>query len=480
MSEQSLIERAIASSGIDAITALGPSALDKLYYAWEAWARPSQLPPEINQATGRPWFVALYKCGRGYGKTRVGAEKVRSWVREFPLVNLIGATADDARDIMIEGESGILRCCPRDERPVYRKSERALRWPNGALSLVFTADEPDRLRGKQHMKVWADEIMSWRYVESWDQMVLGLRLGGCPQVIATTTPRNTPLIKSLIADPDTLMVSGSTYENKKNLAATFIRKIEEKYSGTRLGRQEIYAEVLSDVPGALWQQTRIDDLRILGRLSGVGEIVFDLPDMLRVVVAVDPSGGADADNDEQGIVGCGRGIDGHGYCLADYSCSLSPDGWGKRAVDAYVALKADLMVGEKNYGGDMVEHVIRTAAKDKGVQVNFKLITSTRGKVVRAEPIAMLAEQGRQHHVGVFPKLEDQLCSFTNTGIVAPATDGKGKKKRVSPDRADAFVFAMTELFGDELVTIDGDIATGHRRSADVADEDDEDEDDWS
>lgn len=423
--------------------------LGDLYYAWEAWARPSQLPPEINPATGRPWFVALYKCGRGFGKTRVGAEKVRKWVREYPLVNLIGATADDARDIMIEGESGILRCCPRDERPIYRKSERALRWPNGALSLVFTADEPDRLRGKQHMKVWADEIMAWRYEESWDQMILGLRLGACPQALATTTPRNTTLIKSIMNDPDTLVVGGSTYDNAANLAPTFIRKVEEKYGGTRMGRQEIYAEVLSDVPGALWQQSNIDTLRIRGRIVD-GKLVFDLPDMERIVIAVDPSGGADADNDEQGIVASGRGVDGHGYCLADYSCSLSPAGWGARVVDAYVEQNADLAVGERNYGGEMVEHVVKTAAKDKGVHVNFKLITSTRGKVVRAEPIAALAEQGKQHHVGAFPKLEDQLCAFTNNGIVAPVSDGKGKKKRLSPDRADAFVFGMAELFEGE------------------------------
>lgn len=471
---QSLVERAIARSGVESIASLAPEVLDELYYIWEAWARPSQLPPEINPTTGEPWFVALYKCGRGYGKTRVGAEKVRKWVRDFPLVNLIGATADDARDIMIEGESGILRCCPRDERPIYRKSERQLRWPNGALSLIFTADEPDRLRGKQHMKVWGDEIMSWRYVESWDQMVLGLRLGACPQVIATTTPRNTDLIKALMRADDTLLVSGSTYENKKNLAAKFISKIEEQFGGTRLGRQEIYAEVLSDVPGALWQQSKIDELRI--RLHEVGGrlIPKDLPDMLRVIVGVDPSGGASAESDEQGIVVSGRGIDGHGYCLGDYSCSLSPDGWGKRAVVAYVEHKADLIVGEKNYGGDMVEHVVLTAAKDMGVRVNFKLVHSSRGKVVRAEPISSLHEQGRQHHVGTFAKLEEQLCAFTNSGIVKPV---KGKK--VSPDRADAFVFGMTELFGDEPVTIDDDIVSGHRRAESEPDDDD-DEEDWS
>ncbi len=441
---KSPLERAVEAVGPAGVLAALASQLPadqvaNLAYAWEAWARPNQVPPEINPKTSRPWFVALYKCGRGYGKTRVGAEWVRKSVRHYPMVNLIGATADDARDIMVEGESGILRVCPPGERPTYCKSDRCLDWPNGAKSLIFTADEPDRLRGKQHMKVWADEIMSWRYTESWDQMVLGLRLGDCPQVVATTTPRNTPLIKALIADPDTYLVTGSTYENKKNLAPQFIAKIQEKYEGTRLGRQEIYAEILDDVPGALWQRTRIDELRIRPDHSGY----LHLPDMERIVVGVDPSGGANADSDEQGIIVCGRGIDGHGYCLGDYSCSLSPDGWGKRAVRAYLAKNADCLVAEKNFGGDMVEHVIMTAAQAMGARVKVKLVTSSRGKVVRAEPIAALHEQGRQHHVGEFPQLEDQLCSFTNTGIVAD------KKDRRSPDRADAFVFSMTELFGN-------------------------------
>lgn len=484
----SLVERAIHHSGIDAIAALPPHVLDELYYVWEAWARPDQLPPQLHPITGRPWFVALYKCGRGYGKTRVGAEWTRKTVRRYPLVNLIGATSDDARDIMIEGESGILRCCPKDERPIYRKSERALKWPNGALSLVFTADEPDRLRGKQHMKVWADEIMSWRYDESWDQMVLGLRLGDCPQALATTTPRNRALIKSLMHDVDTLLVVGSTYDNKKNLAPKFISKIQEKYEGTRLGRQEIYAEVLDDVPGALWSRTKIDEFRIKPRrdLDGMvmlgddGRPVFDgLPDMARIVVGVDPSGGSTEESDEQGIVACGRGVDGHGYTLEDRSCSLSPDGWGRRAVQTYLDLSADLIVGEKNYGGDMVEHVVRTAAQAMGVRVNFRLVTSARGKVVRAEPIAALHEQGRDHHVGVFPQLEDQLCAFTNAGVEALGEPGK-KKKRMSPDRADAKVFAMTELFDSEPVTHDGDTVSGQRRAEETSADDDDENEEWT
>lgn len=452
----SVLEAAVKAVGPERVYAdLPPEIRDSLQYQWELICRPNQIPPELHPDTGKPWFVALYKAGRGFGKTRVGAEWTRKTVRRYPLVNLIGATADDARDIMIEGESGILAVCPRGERPIYKKADRALEWPNGARSLIFTADEPDRLRGKQHMKVWADEIMSWRYDESWDQMVLGLRLGDCPQVVATTTPRNRAIIKALMKDIDTYVVNGSTYDNAKNLAAKFIAKIKEKYEGTRLGRQEIYAEVLDDVPGALWNRTRIDTLRIRPRrdsegclvLDSNGRVVFDgLPDMARIVVGVDPSGGSTDESDEQGIVACGKGVDGHGYTLDDRSCSLSPDGWGRRAVQTYLDLSADLIVGEKNYGGEMVEHVVRTAARDMGVKVNFKLVSSTRGKVVRAEPISAMHEQGRDHHVGNFPQLEDQLCAFTNAGVEAMGEPGK-KKKRVSPDRADAKVFAMTELF---------------------------------
>ena len=240
----------------------------RLLHDWSWWARPSQMLPEGD------WVTWLAKAGRGWGKTRVGAETVRIWAKDFRLVSLVGPTADDARDIMIEGESGILACCPKGERPHYRPSKRRLEWPNGARSLIFTADEPERLRGKQHMKFWADEVGSWRYAESWDQLAFGLRLGKKPQGIVTTTPRPTKLIKEIMADPTTLVTHGRTYDNAGNLAKVFLNKIITKYAGTRLGRQEIEAELLDDNPGALWQRPNIDKYR-----------VTKLPVLLRIVSA---------------------------------------------------------------------------------------------------------------------------------------------------------------------------------------------------
>lgn len=444
---ESLLETAVRKLGPEAVAqALNAEQREALRYEWEAWARPEQILPTLHPGTGKPWFVALLLAGRGFGKSRAGSEWVRQTARtgRYPLVNLIGATVDDARDIMIEGESGILAVCPPGERPRYLKSDRQLEWPNGAKSLIFTADEPDRLRGKQHMKVWADEVGAWRYDEAWDQMLLGLRLGDCPQVVATTTPRPRKLIRGVLKDADTYIVRGSTYDNAANLAEKFISKMREKYEGTRLGRQELYAELLEDVAGALWNRDLIDELR-----------VDAAPEMRRIVVAVDPSGGAEENNDEQGIVACGKGIDGHGYVIADRSCSLSPDGWGRRTVELYRELEADCIVAEANYGGDMVEHVIMTAARSMGVRVRFKLTKATRGKAVRAEPIAALHEQKRQHHIGNFPVLEDQLCSMTANGMEQiqgerKKGDSKLRKRSMSPDRADAMVWAMSELFLEE------------------------------
>jgi phage terminase large subunit-like protein len=216
-----------------------------LLYDWSWHGRPNRFSPAGN------WTYWLILAGRGFGKTRTGAEKVREWVKKYPLVNLIGATADDARDIMIEGESGILAVCPKDERPTYLPSKRRLEWPNEARSLIFTADEPERLRGKQHMKLWGDEFAAWRYPEAWDQANFGLRLGDNPQAVITTTPKPTKQVKDLARDPLTVITTGTTYDNKTNLAPTFLQRIVKKYEGTRLGRQELNAEILEDNPGAL-------------------------------------------------------------------------------------------------------------------------------------------------------------------------------------------------------------------------------------
>lgn len=423
--EQSLMEQLLEIYTIDELLQCIPTEQhEQARYDWSLWARPKQ------QAPAWAWFVWLLMCGRGFGKTRVGAEWTREQTKTSQYVNLIGATADDARDIMIDGESGILAICPPRERPVYRKSDRQLAWPNGAKSLIFTADEPDRLRGKQHEKVWADEIASWRYPESWDQMIFGLRLGPLPQVCATTTPRPIKFIRELMHDRTTHVTRGSMYENKANLAASFLREVEKKYGGTRLGRQEIEAELLDDVPGALWKRDNIDAHRARV-LDADGKL--HLPECERIVVAIDPATTSDEDSAETGIIVAGR-LGDHFYVLEDLSMRGTPDEWARRAVEAYKHWKADRIVAEVNNGGDMIEALLRTVDKS----VSYRKVHASRGKVSRAEPIAALYEQGRGHHVGSFPQLEDQMCVFV-----------PGGKFEVSPDRADALVWAATDLMLD-------------------------------
>jgi phage terminase large subunit-like protein len=368
------------------------------------------------------WVTWLILAGRGFGKTRTGAEAVRSWVRSFPYVNLIGATADDARDIMIEGESGILAICPRYERPRYLPSKRRLEWPNGARSLIFTADEPERLRGKQHMKLWCDELCAWRHPEAFEQALLGLRLGPLPQAVITTTPRPIRLLRELIADTGTVTTRGSTYDNRAHLSTGFFTRIISRYEGTRLGRQELHAELLEDVEGALWSNALIEAAR-----------VTKAPDMERIVVAIDPATTSGEKADETGIVVAGKGVDGHAYVFRDLSCRLTANEWGTRAVNAYREFKADRIIAEVNNGGDLVENVIRTVDQ----YVPYKAVHAKRGKVTRAEPISALYEQGRVHHVGMFAGLETQMCSFVPDNL-----DG-------SPDRVDALVWALTELMLD-------------------------------
>ena len=396
---------------------------DDLLFDWLWWSRPNQRPPdEFARGEKSTWLVM---AGRGFGKTRCGAEWVREQIKTSEFVNLIGATASDARDIMIEGESGLLRICKKDERPQYVASKRQLQWPNGAISLVFTADEPERLRGKQHMKLWADELGSWRYTESWDQAMFGLRLGANPQAMVTTTPRPTKLVKDLIADQTTIVTRGSTYHNRANLAATFFNKIIKKYEGTRLGRQELMAELLLDNPGALWHQAVIDNLRVVMT-----------PTLLRIVVAIDPSVDDEGDKDEAGIVVAGLATDGHVYILDDLSLHASPDGWARQAINkGFHKHLGDRVIAEINNGGALVEAVLRTVDPT----IPYTGIHASRGKRTRAEPIAALYEQGKVHHVGFFPLMEDEMCNWD------PLVDVK------SPNRLDALVWAVTALVDPEL-----------------------------
>lgn len=402
---------------------LSPTERIQLFYDWKQWARPDQIEPDWD------WLTWLVLPGRGWGKTRVGAEQVRHWVKTIPLVNLIGATVDDARDIMIEGESGILRCCPPWERPRYVKNERKLIWPNGNESLIFTADEPDRLRGKQHMKLWGDEPAAWRYAQdAWDQASLGLRLGPKPQAIMTTTPRPTAFIKSLAKDETTHVTNGTTYDNAANLAPAFMKRIVTRYEGSRLGRQEIGGEILDDNPNALFQRAWIDKYRIT--LAEYREHIT----AVRKAIGVDPSVTAKEDSDLCGIVGgsLAWGIDGrlHVFILEDKSDILTPRGWAQKVVSLYHTLEADRVIAEINNGGDLVETIIRTV----DANIPYHGVHATRGKIVRAEPVSTLYEQGRIHHVGSFPKMEDEMCEYD------PVTATK------SPDRMDALVWLVYGL----------------------------------
>lgn len=389
----------------------------ELAYHWPFWARANQRLPEGD------WTYWLILAGRGFGKTRTGSETVRHWIKACDMVNLIGATVDDARDIMIEGESGILAICPEAERPDYRKSERKLIWPNGAVSLIFTADEPERLRGKQHKKLWADEMASWRYQEAWDQAKFGLRLGRHPQAVITTTPRPVKNITDLIKDQAAYITRGTTYDNRANLAASFFAEIVKRYEGTRLGRQELNAEILSDVPGALWGREMIPHLP---RASA--------PQMKRIVVAIDPPATSRENSNEAGIVAAGLGPNDDAYVLADRSGVMSPKEWAKTAVALYHELEADTIVAEVNQGGEMVRQVIQSV--DPLVPVID--VRASRGKYVRAEPISALYARGSVTHLGLFEALEDQMCTFT--ADFDRSTNG-------SPDRLDALVWALTELF---------------------------------
>ena len=361
-------------------------------------------------------------AGRGWGKTKAGAEDAAWFGSTNPeaRIALIAPTWADVRDTMIEGQSGLMSCLAGEMVQTYNRSLGEIVLLNGARYKAFSADEPDRLRGPQFHRAYCDELAAWRYPEAWDQLMFGLRLGSDPKAIITTTPRPTPLVRRLVASPQSLVVRGSTFDNAANLAPSALAQLREKYEGTRLGRQELFAEILDDVPGALWTRQIIQ----------YGQPPID---MRRVVVAVDPSGtGGDASSDDVGIVIAGMGIDGRFYVLEDASCNLSPAGWGRRVIERYDFHRADLIVAERNFGGAMVESVIRTANKRAPV----KMVTASRGKAVRAEPVAALYEQGRVTHVRGMTALEDQMLCMTPTGYV-----GEG-----SPDRLDALVWALSEL----------------------------------
>ena len=333
-------------------------------------------------------------------------------------------TAADARDVLVEGPSGLLAISPPWDRPKYEPSKRRVTWNNGAVATLYNATEPDALRGPEHEVAICDELAKWRYAEeTWNMLQFGLRIGPWPRTMITTTPRPISILRDIIKAEGTITVRGSTYDNRDNLSADFLRDLD-RYEGTRLGRQELYAEMLDDMPGALWTLDLLDACRVTK--------AAELPFMKRVVVGVDPSGSSHDSGALQGIVVCGIGETGLYYVIDDCSCSESPQGWARAAVNAYRRFGADVIVAERNFGGDMVKSVIQSAAP--GVPV--KMVTASRGKHLRAEPVAALYESGRVRHIGYFPELEEQLCQFTHEGY-------QGNR---SPDRGDALVHALSEL----------------------------------
>lgn len=414
------------------LNTLSDAEAESLMVDWEGFlARPSQCEPARDYHTWMPL------AGRGWGKTMVGAQWVRKKVcGKTPLtggthnrVALVAETAADARDVMVEGPSGLLAVHPKDWRPTYHKSNRLLTWPNGAVAYTYNAVEPDQLRGPQHDLAWGDELAKWRYADAtFDQIQFGLRLGSNPQQLLTTTPRPIPIVRDLLIqsqDPNSgvVVTRGTTFDNANNLARVFIDNLRKRYEGTRLGRQEMYAELLDDLPGALWNREMFEKNRLRKH-----------PTLVRIVVAVDPSGAREeeGENDDIGIVVAGLGVDGQGYLLEDCTMKGSPKDWGQRAIRAYHYWEADRIVAEDNFGGGMVDYVIKSIDDT----VSYKAVKASRGKVVRAEPVAALYEQDKVHHVGGFPELEDQMCLFGPDGFI-----GRG-----SPDRADAAVWAFTEL----------------------------------
>lgn len=402
-----------------------------LAYDWRGFnARENQVLPDGD------WDTWMILAGRGFGKTRTGAETVREIIEagNAGRVALIAPTAADARDTMVEGESGILAISPPWCRPRYEPSKRRLTWPNGAIATLFSAEEPDRLRGPQHDLGWCDEVCAWAYQQdTWDMYQFGLRLGAHPRTIVSTTPKPHKIIRQLVANPRTHVTRGSTFENRDNLANSFFQSVVALYQGTRLGRQELMAEILDDNPGALWSFGMIDPHR---RPSNEVDVL--LARCSRIVAAADPAVTANDDSAETGIIVAGLDSNGRdAYVFDDRSLRGTPYQWGKALVDAFHDYKADRIIGEVNNGGDLIESNIRQVDPD----VPYTAVRASRGKTIRAEPIAALYEQGRVHHVGCFERLETQMVEFNPMD-----------RSQASPDRMDALVWALTELFGQTII----------------------------
>lgn len=432
---------------------LGAERLKFLQKDWLFWARDSQLPPEEWGRDG--CFIWNIRAGRGYGKTRTGAETFIYAIRHcgYKHPNLAGATSEDVRDLMIEGESGLLACAPDDFKPIFVPTLKKLIWPNGVVSHIYYGTEPDKARGPQSDFLWCDELAKWQYPEeTFDNLLFGLRLGNDPRCLITSTPRPTKFLIELErrVDPHNrkscCVTRGNTKENYANLSDVFISTIISKYEGTRLGRQELDGEFLDDNPDALWRRHEIDDFR-----------VNKLPNLTQIVVAIDPSAKSEKQSDDTGIVVAGKGYDGHGYVLDDLTIHATPRDWANAAIAAYNKYQANWIVAEINQGGEMVWTTLDSVAE---TALPYKPVHATRGKEIRAEPVSSLYQQGRVHHVGFFSDLENEMCEWMpNSGMK-------------SPNRVDALVWAITALnLPSGNAKLPPNMSTGYNVTSDREDE---------
>ncbi len=415
------------------VAGLSEEDLSFLLGDWQIWARDDQLPPVLTPL-GAEWRVWVILGGRGAGKTRAGAE----WVRAKALgiapvasqpaarIALVGETIGDVRRVMVEGVSGLLAVHNDHERPRFEASKGQVVWPNGAVAEIFSAESPDGLRGPQFTAAWCDELCKWRNAEAtWDMLQFALRLGEVPQAVVTTTPRPLPLLKSILADAATVVTRAATSDNADNLAPSFVVEMQRRYQGSLLGRQELDGEIIENFAGGLWRRDWIEDQRI-----------DEAPELKTIVVAVDPPVTATAQSDACGIVVAGRGEDGRVYVIDDRTLQgREPNVWARAARAAYRDHNADRVVAEVNQGGDLVVTVL----KQIDAAMPVRTVRATRGKWLRAEPVAALYAEGRVVHVGRFNELEEQLCAF--------GTDGRVGGR--SPDRLDALVWAVTDLLID-------------------------------
>jgi phage terminase large subunit-like protein len=399
------------------LATLGPGEAERLVHAWPLWARQAQLPPPGT------WRVWLLMAGRGFGKTRAGAE----WVRQLAetgtagSIALVGDTADDVRQVMVEGPSGLLAVAPSSCRPRWQRSLRRLEWPNGAVARCYAAVDPEQLRGPEFDHAWADEIGKWPDPEAWDNLMLALRRGRAPRCLATTTPRPRRWLRELAAAPDTVLVRGATAENAANLAPGFLAAMTARYGDGPLARQELRGEMIDSLPGALWRRDGLAACRAAPPPRR---------DLQRVVIGVDPALGGPG---ETGIVIVGKDGEGMIWVLEDASAALPPAAWAARVAACFRRWRAEAVIAEINQGGALVRSLLTQA----GTRLPIREVRAMRSKSHRAEPVAAAYERGEVRHAGAFPELEDQMCSCV-----------PGRRQTPSPDRLDALVWAVNACLG--------------------------------